>query len=155
MSNSLVRRGLDLLKEDIARNTGSITIDKSSKKLTEKEIVQLVGTNKKGYKRKLKRLHTKRNDSTLKGKKVKPTQDLVNNHLYQDKTDVNINALNFLRLLNKDEKQVVQKAAERHEAKHSSQRYKKAKKEVESKTDSDSMFTEADFEKFFKEYNFT
>ena len=40
-------------------------------KLAEKDITKLVGTNKKGFKRKLKRLQAKQSVATLKDKKVK------------------------------------------------------------------------------------
>ena len=56
----------------------------ATRKIAEKDITKLVGTNKKGFKRKLKRLQAKQSVATLKDKKVKPT-DGKSNSQYCDK----------------------------------------------------------------------
>ncbi|KAF6032590.1 hypothetical protein EB796_009191 [Bugula neritina] len=158
MSHSLIRRGLDLYKDDLQGNTDSSRkISHCKQKLTEKELIKMVGTNKKGFRRKLKRLQAKQNATTLKDKKLKSQPDLYESYTRHDNTDSNIKALNLMRLLNKDEQKVIAMAAEKHEAKSSKQRRRKSDKNTSASDDttSSSVFTEEDFQKFFKEYNFT
>jgi len=155
MSKSLIRRGIDLYKDDLD-NSETKTVRKmkniKSSKLDDKEITSILGTNKKGYKRKLKRLQTKQNTATLKDKKVKSVDDLYEMYTKRDQTQDNIKALNYMRLLNTDEKKTIEQAAKRHQDKKNK---KKKQNDPKESTEQTSAFSEKEFEDFFKDYNFT
>lgn len=89
MSASLVRRGLDLYKEEVSSAPREFQLIQllpvmlafwatlfviAGNNLKGKDLDRVLGTNKKGFRRKLKRMAVKRVHTTLKDKKIKSTE---------------------------------------------------------------------------------
>ncbi|KAF7711190.1 ribosomal protein S19 binding protein 1 [Silurus meridionalis] len=146
MSISVLKRGLELLNEDLKGTT------KGQKKKNPKKtsVMDQISTNKQGVKKQIRRLQannkTRKNKATVKDKQIRNA--LEEYQKKQKKSQLSSNLEYFLESSCKTQdsctKKIVQQNVGRQSRYHPEKPVKKQEKQ--------SIFTEAEFQKFQQEY---
>ncbi|XP_013383345.1 active regulator of SIRT1-like [Lingula anatina] len=151
MSASLVRKGLELFKDDLETLQDSNSPKKGkSEKSDSTSSRNLLGTNKKGVKKQKERLTQKpnKNKVTIKGKKLKSVVEEYRKNKPKDNTTDNLYFLQLLSNSHKPHSSVVEKIMEQHRGKLAKDRPPEPVVKEEG-----SVFTDRDFDKFEEEYD--
>ncbi|XP_070579998.1 active regulator of SIRT1-like [Ptychodera flava] len=146
MSASLVRRGLELFKDDIKSESVADSLKKKRQRIAKGEDkMALIGTNKKGVKKKLRRLQNFerfKKGATVKDKKIKSAIDSYWKTVPKDNTRTN---LEYMLRRSSNTQQSFHKIISHHEGKNLL--------DIAEKEEDTTIFDESDFEKFEKEYH--
>ncbi|XP_014674526.1 PREDICTED: active regulator of SIRT1-like [Priapulus caudatus] len=147
MSSSLIRKGLELFKDDLQLSDSKPNKQKSRPLSKE----QILGTCKQGQKNKLKRMKRKQMQAAANNKVIKSAFEEHKKRALPDYTKDN---LYFIKMLeqNKIKSSKVDKILEQHSRKQI--RDTEGQTSAETKPES-TVFDESDFSKFEKEFNFT
>ncbi|XP_017336220.1 ribosomal protein S19 binding protein 1 [Ictalurus punctatus] len=146
MSISLLRRGLELLNEDL-KGVAKGPKKKCTKKAS---VMDQISTNKQGVRKQLRRLQphntTRKNKATVKDKQIRNA--LEEYRKKQKKSQLNSNLQYFLGNSYKMQTSCTQKIVHQNVGRQSRHQPEKPVKKQEKQ----SIFTEAEFQKFQEEY---
>ncbi|XP_067875621.1 ribosomal protein S19 binding protein 1 [Heterodontus francisci] len=147
MSTALIRKGLDLMSEDVRakRQSRKKVIPGCS---SGADRLRLVNTNKKGRKKQLERTHGqgKKNKATVKDKVVKSALEEYWKKKAVDHTEENLQYMLGCKYLT--ESSITQKVLTHSQGRKAKDR----PKEKEVRKEEKSVFSESEFRKFEREY---
>ncbi|KAK3556721.1 hypothetical protein QTP70_015080 [Hemibagrus guttatus] len=147
MSISLLKRGLELLNEDLKVVTKGQKKKKSTKKAS---VMDQISTNKQGVRKQIRRLQahntTRKNKATVKNKQIKDA--LEEYRKKQKKSHLDSNLQYFLGNSYKMQESCTKKIVQQNTGRLSRHQPEKPVKKQEKQ----SIFTEAEFQKFQEEY---
>nr|XP_046166505.1 ribosomal protein S19 binding protein 1 [Oncorhynchus gorbuscha] len=154
MSASMIRRGLELLSDDLKVSDGSKKQKSAAKKKhtpSKAEVMGLVSSNRQGVSRQVRRLQGRlgpgKSKATVKDKRIKSAVEEFRKK--QGKSHLSSNLLYFLgtgfRATDSDTMKIVNQNSGRQSRHRPDRTVKKASGEK-------SVFTEDEFEQFQKEY---
>ncbi|XP_043971513.1 ribosomal protein S19 binding protein 1 isoform X2 [Gambusia affinis] len=148
MSASLVRRGLELLNDDIKVSS---RVKKKQQTPSSATVMDLVSTKRQGVTKQVKRLQgrlgPRKSKATVKDKRIRSAvEDFRKN---QPKSQLNANLKYFLETTGKveafDAKKILKHSRGRQSRNHPD-------KPVEKSKEAQSLFTEEEFQQFQREY---
>ncbi|KAL1005642.1 hypothetical protein UPYG_G00061720 [Umbra pygmaea] len=151
MSASIIRRGLDLLSDDI-KDSGKTQKSAAKKHTASKaEVMNSVSTNRQGVSRQVRRLQGRlgpgKSKATVKDKRIKSAVEEFRKKQGHDKLSFNLNY--FAKMGFKAKDSDTSKIVNQHLGRQSRHRpHSIAKKPKEKQP----LFTEEEFEQFQKEY---
>ncbi|KAG7326872.1 hypothetical protein KOW79_010273 [Hemibagrus wyckioides] len=147
MSISLLKRGLELLNEDLK----GVTKGQKRKSTKKVSVMDQISTNKQGVRKQIRRLQahntTRKNKATVKNKQIKDA--LEEYRKKQKKSHLDSNLQYFLGSSYKMQESCSKKIVQQNTGRQSRHQTEKPVKKQEKKQ---SIFTEAEFQKFQEEY---
>lgn len=148
MSKAILKKEIDLFKEDLSCNAGK-TEKITGKKMTHKDPMRRITTNKKGVKKELKKLKCQplhKLPAIIKKQKLAVEESYK--YRKEDKTHSNLTFLEKLKKLDSTPSSTVNKILV-----HNKGNLSKNKPQDDSEKEEKSIFSDNDFDKFEKEYD--
>ncbi|KAK6471522.1 active regulator of SIRT1 [Huso huso] len=150
MSLSLIRKGLDLFSEDIKEGGSAAGRKKPKRRAEPNSVMNRIGSNRVGVKKQVRRIHgtagKRRNRATVKNKPVKSAIEEYRKN--QPTSHLEKNLAYMLGKTVTAEAKVTEKILLQNRGRQSRDRPAEEKKKPQEK----SLFTEADFQNFQKEF---
>ncbi|ESO89011.1 hypothetical protein LOTGIDRAFT_228955 [Lottia gigantea] len=149
MSSDLVKRGLELFNDQIELPNERKAKEKKSRKV--KDGMRLINSNKHGVWKQLRQLHVEQAHDTKKKKLLKKTKSRLEEYKdnqEKDHTKSNVKIFKQISSVGKIKSVYSKKIIEQHQRKLSKDMPKEMNEE------SDTVFTDRDFDKFEEEYDF-
>lgn len=155
MSASLVRRGLELLADDIKDNSKTKTKKKKHQQTPSlATVMELVNTNRQGVSKQVKRLQgrlgTRKSKATVKDKRIKCALEEFRKN--QRKSHLKANLQYFTETSCKATESDTMKILNHNAGRQSRNKLDRPAKNTKKAKEPESLFTEEEFQQFQKEY---